>query len=113
MKLQKTHVAALALAGVLTATVASPSFAIDRWTAAGAGFVAGAVVGSAAANSYYGPGYANQPYGYAPRYGYAYAPAPGYAYAAPGYSYAPSYNPEQPMDPDPRIGGAARLNNAD
>ena len=72
---------ALALAGVLAASAATPTFARDwrPWAAAGAGFAAGAIVGSAVANSYYGPSY----------YG-AYAYEPGYAYE-PAYAYEPGY----------------------
>lgn len=103
MKIHKSHAAALALAGVLAVTAASPSFARDRtWVAAGAGFAAGAVVGAYAANAnsrYYGPGYAYDPYGYGyePGYtyapGYAYAPAYRYAEPAPAYAYGyPYYN---------------------
>jgi hypothetical protein len=72
---------ALALASVLAASAASPTFARDwrPWAAAGAGFAAGAVVGSAVANSYYGPRY----------YGSGYAYEPGYAYDS--YAYEPGY----------------------
>ena len=72
---------ALALASVLTASAASTTVARDwrPWAAAGAGFAAGAIVGSAVANSYYGPHY----------YGPGYAYAPGYAYD--GYAYEPGY----------------------
>lgn len=58
---------ALALAGAMIVAAASPTFA-RSWrsgAAAGAGFVAGAAVGAAAANAaMYGPGY--QAYAYAP-----------------------------------------------
>jgi hypothetical protein len=83
-------VKAIAVAGVaslIAIAAATPGQA--RWggnaAAAGAGFAAGAVVGSAAANNAaygYGPGY------YGPGYG-AYAYAPGYA--EPGIrSYQPA-----------------------
>ena len=102
MTLAKTSIA-LALAGAVTLAAATPTLARDgrSWGAAGAGFVAGAVVGATVANSRasygYGPGYSA--YGYAPgsAYGaYAYAPGSGYdAYAyAPGsdaYASAPGY----------------------
>jgi hypothetical protein len=92
MRVQKTHAAALALAGALVVTAATPSLALDRWGAAGVGFAAGAVVGAAAANAnagyYYGPGYAYAPYSYDP-YGYAFAPSAGYAYV-PSTTYVPS-----------------------
>ena len=84
---------ALALAGVLAASVASPTFARDwrPWAAAGAGFAAGAVVGSAVANSYYGPRYYGPGYAYEPSYAYdSYAYEPGYAYRQPTYTYEPS-----------------------
>lgn len=74
---------ALALAGALTAGAASTASARSwkPWAAAGAGFAAGAVVGSAlAAPRYYGPGYA-----YAPDYA-----ASSYVYS-PGYVSAPAY----------------------
>jgi hypothetical protein len=92
MRVRKTHAAALALAGALVVTAATPTLALDRWGAAGVGFAAGAVVGATAANSgyYYGPGYAYAPSSYDP-YGYAYAPNAGYAYApSAGYAYGPS-----------------------
>jgi len=67
---------ALTLAGAMTVAAASPTFA-RSWrhgAAAGAGFVAGAAVGAAAANAaVYGPGYQ------------AYAYAPGQAPASYGY----------------------------
>ena len=115
MTIQKTHVAALAIAGALAVTAVTPSFADSRWGYAAGGFAAGALVGAAAANAnanagYYGPGYAYQPSGYQ---GYAYEPAQ--QYYAPGYSsysYAPTYNPENPYDPDPRIGGSFRMNSS-
>ena len=131
--IQKTHAAALALAGALVVAAATPSLADDRWGYAAGGFAAGALVGAAAANTnnghYYGPGYAYRPYGnqgyaYAPGYqGYAYAPAtryyaPGYSsYSyAPGYTdynYAPTYDPENGRpDPDPRIGGSFKTNSS-
>jgi hypothetical protein len=105
--MNKAHIAALALAGVVATTVVTPSFA-DSY--------------------HYGPGYAYQPYAYE---GYAYAPAtrsyapgysaysyaPGYtAYSyAPGYSvysYGPNYDPENGYDPDPRVGGSFRMNSS-
>ena len=83
MTFAKTSIA-LALAGAVTLAAATPTLARDgRYLgAAGAGFVAGAVIGGAAANSraYYGPGYG-------PGYG-AYAYAPGYdAYASDDGAY--------------------------
>lgn len=114
MTIQKTHIAALALAGALTVAVATPSMADSRWGYAAGGFAAGALVGSAIAsnNAYYGhPGYA---YGYAPQ-SYAYAPAQRYV-VTPGhmsYSQAPVYDPENGgWDPDPRIGGSFKMNSS-
>lgn len=79
---------ALGVATALTLTAATPSLARSRaWAAAGAGFVAGTVLGAAVANAntrYYNDGY--DAYGY----------APGPAYSSPGYDaygYAPSYGP--------------------
>jgi hypothetical protein len=140
MRVRKTHAAALALAGALVATAATPSLALDRWGAAGLGFAAGTVVGATAANAnagyYYGSGYAYAPYSY-DAYGYAYAPSAGYAYVpSAGYAYAPSagyayaaapsyyapayrrgksahapyFDPENGSDPDPRIGGSVKMN---
>ena len=70
---------ALALASVLSASAATPSVARDwrPWAAAGAGFAVGAIVGSAVANSYYGPHYYGA-YAYEPGYNYGYAYEPGY-----------------------------------
>jgi len=59
---------------------------------AGIGFAAGAIIGSAIAGSYYGPGYYDYGYGYDPGYydpGYAYVPAP--VYAPPPYRYYHGY----------------------
>lgn len=90
---------AVALAGALTAGAVSTASARSwkPWAAAGAGFAAGAIVGSAlAAPRYYGPGYAYSPayayepaYTYAPGYdAYAYEPGPSVTYVAP----SPRYN---------------------
>jgi len=128
MRIQKTHAAALALAGALAVASATPSLADSRWGYAAGGFAAGALVGAAAAHSAdWGPGYAYHP-GYQ---GYALAPArtvvapsttlvapaPGYmAYGyAPGFStfsYGPTFDPENGSDPDPRIGGSFRMNSS-
>ena len=111
--MNKTHIAALAIAGVVATAAVTPSFADNRWGYAAGGFAAGAVVGATAANAnagYYGPGYAYQPYAYE---GYAYAPAT--RYYAPGYtaySYGPTYDPENGYDPDPRIGGSFKTNSS-
>jgi hypothetical protein len=72
--------AVLGLVAALSMASLGPSEARARpWVAAGLGFAAGALVGSAAA--------ANA-YSYDGDYGYAYAYAPGYAYA-PAYAYEP------------------------
>ena len=76
---------AAAVAGALAVPMATPSQAAwhhhgDRGTAAAIGFGAGALVGAAAANAAYGPGYYDNGYGYD---SYAYDPAT--AYAAPAY----------------------------
>jgi hypothetical protein len=89
--------AAAALTGALAVSMASPSQAAwrhhgnwshgDRGAAAAIGFGAGALVGAAAANAAYGPGYYD--------YGYAGPGYDSYAYAGPGYAYAaPVYGPE-------------------
>ena len=71
---------AVGTVGALTLAAATPSMARDRaWIAAGAGFAAGAVVGSAVANSYYDNAGYYDSYAYAPGYDtYAYAPGPVY-----------------------------------
>lgn len=89
----------LVLAGALTAGAVQKAEARNwkPWAAAGAGFVAGAAVGSALAAprySYYGPGYAS--YAYAP--GYTAAPA----YDA--YAYAPSASVVVPARPTGEFG---------
>ena len=89
MRIEKTYAAALALAGVLALTAATPSFAKTRAAAhADAQTVAQPVYqGSAADDSvvlgHFAPG------------------STGYGRQA--------YNPEQPTDPDPRIGGAFKM----
>lgn len=87
MRLALKYAAAVALTGALALAAATPSEA-RHWRngAAIGGFAAGALIGAAAASAanngyYYGPGY------YEP--GYAYAP--GYAYYEPGYAYEPDY----------------------
>jgi hypothetical protein len=92
---------ALALAGALTAGAASTASARSwkPWAAAGAGFAAGAIVGSAlTAPRYYGYGPSYSGYAYEPGYAVTYDTAPAYdAYAySPGVAYettvvAPSY----------------------
>jgi hypothetical protein len=82
---------ALALAGALAASAASPSFARNGRIAAGViGFAAGTMLGAAAAGAAHGPYYGDN-YAYEP--GYAYAPAPGYAYGYQGYGLDPSVSP--------------------
>jgi hypothetical protein len=74
---------ALALAGALAISAATPSFARNGRVAAGViGFAAGTMLGAAAASAAHGPYYGN---GYAYEPSYAYAPAYGYG----GYA---SYN---------------------
>ena len=91
------YAAAVALTGALAVVAATPSEARHgRNAAAGIGFVAGALIGSAIVNNgyygepgYYGPG----PYTYGPGYGYesdyAYE-APVYVRPAPRYYYGGS-----------------------
>lgn len=69
---------ALVLAGAMTAGAMTTASARSwrPWAAAGAGFAAGAIVGSALT---------------APRYGYAYGPGYAYAPAYSSYAYAPGY----------------------
>ena len=85
----------IGVAGAMALASASPSEARGGRTAAAiaGGFVAGAVVGSVAANAnngyyYGGPGYYDPGYGY--DYGYAYEPAPAY-YPAYRYNTYPTY----------------------
>lgn len=80
---------ALVLAGALTAGAASSASARSwkPWAAAGAGFAAGAIVGSALAGPrHYGPGYSG--YAYEPGYAVTYDTAPAYD----AYAYAPGYD---------------------
>lgn len=83
----------IGLAGALALTSATPSLARSRhWVgpAVGAGIVAGAILGTAAAAAsapYY---YDNGPYAYD---GYdSYAAGPGYNSAYDNYAYAPRYS---------------------
>ena len=90
MKTFIKYATAVTLAGALAVAIATPSQARDgRNAAVIGGFAAGAVVGAAAANNYYGPGYGyyNNSYAYEPGYtdGYAYAPASNYY--GPRYDY--------------------------
>jgi hypothetical protein len=100
MKTVLKYTTAAVLAGAIALAMASPSQARNgRNAAAIGGFVAGAALGAAVANSntgyynngyYYGePGYAYEP---APVYEQGYAYEPSYAYQpAPSY-YAPTYH---------------------
>jgi hypothetical protein len=89
--------AAVSLAGALALASATPTLARD-WgrtaAAAGIGFAAGAVVGSALAPRphYYGPTYAYEPaYTYEYDYGPSYSYGPVYSYEAPAYAYSRSW----------------------
>jgi hypothetical protein len=81
---------AIALGGALLASSVTASSARSwrPWAAAGAGFVAGAAVGAAAANAnpgyYYGPGYYDRGYAYD---GYAYDTGPAYPVEPAPYYY--------------------------
>lgn len=82
---------AVALTGAIALAAASPSQARDgRYGAAAIGFGAGALVGAAAASSYYNGGYYYGAPGYAYDPGYAYEPAaaPVYVDPGPGYYYS-------------------------
>jgi hypothetical protein len=100
------------LAAALIASVVTPSSARNRWVGPAVGFAAGAVVGSAIANSYayygdpYYPGaYANVYYG-DPYYAQgAYAYEPYYAGPAyPAYPYYYGYGRSSPCKSDSNIG---------
>jgi hypothetical protein len=84
------YAVAAALTGAMALAAASPSEARSgRNATAAIGFGAGALVGAAAANSYYNGYYNGQPGYYSAGYGYeaddAYEPAPVYVGRAPGY----------------------------
>ena len=88
------YAVAAALTGAMALAAASPSEARGGRNAAVIGFGAGALVGAAAANSYYygQPGYYGAGYGYEPDYDYAYDSAPVYVGRGPGYyGRAPGY----------------------
>ncbi len=89
---------ALVLAGALTAGAASTASARSwkPWAAAGAGFAAGAVVGSALATPRYG-------YAYGPAYS-GYASGPAYESGYDSYAYAPGVTYE-PTVVAPRYSG--------
>jgi hypothetical protein len=127
MKTMIKQAGMLAAAGVLAVSIATPSFARDGGrvaAAAGVGFVAGALIGTAAANNgyygpdyaYYGPDYAYGPDYYAPAPRYVYRTAPAYAsYPDESYAYVPAPSPRSSIhvyddkgqyvgsDPDPRV----------
>jgi hypothetical protein len=94
MRTLSKYAAAATLTGALALVAATPSQA--RWgghhwhgngAAAAIGFGAGALLGAAAANTYYGPQYyAPGPYAYEPGPDY-YAPESSYGYAAPAPRY--------------------------
>lgn len=93
--------AVLVAAGTLvTATVTSGEARSGRWAAAGAGFVAGALIGAAVANAhggyYYGPryGYYGSSYAYVPSYyGYKAGSTYTYQYRYPRYYGSGAYSP--------------------
>lgn len=87
---------AVALAGALALASATPTFA-RNWgrtaAAAGIGFAAGTILGSAVASNrgyYGGPAYAYDPYYYGPTYGSSYYYSRP-AYGSPAYAYEPAY----------------------
>ena len=95
MKTLSKYAVAAALTGALALAAATPSQARHgRNAAAGIGFVAGALIGSAIVNNgYYGePGYYDAgPYGYgAGPYGYGAGPYGSYAYEPGPDYYAPA-----------------------
>lgn len=83
MKIQKTRTAALALAGALAIIATTPSFAKNK-----------PAVHANVSDAQQSPA-SDEPVGYF---------APGFT----GYGRQ-AYNPEQPTDPDPRIGGALKM----
>ncbi len=89
MKIEKTYAAALLLAGALAVTATTPSFA--RSSAA-----ARADAQVAAQAAYPGDAYENS------------VVLGHFAPGSTGYGRW-AYNPEQPTDPDPRIGGALKM----
>lgn len=89
MKIEKTYAAALALAGVLAVTAATPSFARSPAAARAAAQYAPQPV-------YQGDAYDNS------------VVLGHFAPGSTGYGRQ-AYNPEQPTDPDPRIGGALKM----
>jgi hypothetical protein len=104
----------ITVAGAMALAAATPSQARGWRTGAAVagGFVAGAAVGAAVANSnnyyYGGPGYGYYDPGYAYGPGYAYDPAPAYDY---GYAYSPAptyyYNGPRYRASDSASGGAS------
>ena len=99
MKTIYRYAVAATLAGALALAAATPSEARGgRNAAAIGGFAAGALVGAAVASSYnngyyYGPGYYDPGYAYAPAYesDYAYDPGPVYVQPGPTYYSRPYY----------------------
>lgn len=89
MKAILKYTTATVLAGALALAMASPSQAEHgRNAAAIGGFVAGAAVGAAVANSNNGYYYDQPGYAYGPAYDdYAYEPGPTYVAPAPQYYY--------------------------
>jgi hypothetical protein len=92
MKTILKYTTAAVLAGAMALALASPSQARNgRNAAAIGGFVAGAAVGAAVANSNSGYYYSEPGYAYGPTYaepayeGYAYEPAPTYYRTGPSY----------------------------
>ena len=111
------YAAAAALTGALAVAMATPGQARGgRNAALIGGFAVGAVVGAAAANSYYGPGYYYDPgYAYAPGYAYedsyAYEPAPVYVQPGPRYYYgAPRYRSGTDCSESPASGNFGACN---
>jgi|1186.fasta_scaffold834687_1 hypothetical protein len=89
MKIEKTYAAALALAGVLAVTATTPSFAKARAAA------------HADAQTIVQPVYQGDAADESVVLGHFAPGSTGYGRQA--------YNPEQPTDPDPRIGGALKM----
>jgi hypothetical protein len=98
------------LTGALLASAcATPSVARDGWRVV-------------PYEPFYGYGYYPPPVPLAPHPGYrhwgmTYAPPPYIVYEPPVYGgwdpYGSGYNPEHPIDPDPRIGGSFRMKSSE
>jgi hypothetical protein len=105
MNVRKTHAAALALAGALAFTAVTPSFAHSHLGDDNADAIP---MQSTATQGFASQSYASQPARHVVAQRHSALVNGEFAPGSTGYGRR-AYNPEQPTDPDPRIGGGLKM----